>query len=316
MTTQSIEQRLTKIERQNKWLILICVLLSTVPFLLGQVRVDVDKPILGQLGKVTPPVGSENLLSKEMRETLGLSNVIQPIVKTKLLCLVDSKGKVRATLSTTEAGEPTLALYNANGTSGAVLTTVELESGLAPRPNLTLSRSPQGVSMHLSTSSLTAFESPGFPKVQMGTFADSKVGMIIKSNNSILEIGGGNNHYIRMNSTPNAVKFNLKQQNRDIFLGCGNLGSSGNNCALMTLKQDENAPFLNFYVGDDGRVASCEAKIPGTLYKASLFCRTDSGGNLWSRQPVSPETDQIFWAHARQIGPTRSAHLSESPKGR
>lgn len=59
-----MDRRLARLERQNRLLTAGCLVLDAFPFLLGsgQVQVNVDKPIVGQLGKVELPKGATGVL--------------------------------------------------------------------------------------------------------------------------------------------------------------------------------------------------------------------------------------------------------------
>lgn len=50
-----MDRRLARLERQNRLLTAGCLVLGPFPFLLGsgQVQINVDKPIVGQLGKLS-----------------------------------------------------------------------------------------------------------------------------------------------------------------------------------------------------------------------------------------------------------------------
>lgn len=114
---QPLEDRVARLERQNRLLVAACLAAVTLPIALGagQAGRQVPPPTGGQLGGFTLPKDAGKLMSRDLVEALKLKNEVVPIVKTKLLCLVDKEGRVRATLSTGEQNHPVLALLDSGG---------------------------------------------------------------------------------------------------------------------------------------------------------------------------------------------------------
>jgi hypothetical protein len=128
---QTIEERLDRLERQNRVLerrnrVLTgaCMLVPALVLFVGQASVPVKptgvapvKPtVVAPVGGVPLPQDAGKLMTRDMVEALKLKNEVLPIVKTKLLCLVDSEGKSRAVMSTDEHKLPVIALLDLNGT--------------------------------------------------------------------------------------------------------------------------------------------------------------------------------------------------------
>lgn len=114
---QPLDDRVARLERQNRLLVATCLAAVTLPFVLGagQLPRQVPTPPGVQLGGFALPKNAGKLMTQEMADALKLKNEVIPVVKTKLLCLVDRDGRARATLSTDEQNNPVLALLDSGG---------------------------------------------------------------------------------------------------------------------------------------------------------------------------------------------------------
>jgi hypothetical protein len=291
---EEMDRRVARLERQNRLLVGACLVLGASPFILGagqEIRINVDKAVIGQQGKVDLPSGATGVLSKDMRDTLKLSNAIQPIVKTKLLVLVDSKGKARATLSTDESSNPAVALYDETGKLRSKWS-VDIYGGMIQMLNHL-----QQPDIRLGVKSGNILEMVGPAQIVGGSQNSNFFELTTRGENPKLEIDGPNGSSVILKGT----------RDQEISLGCERLGERN---VFLKMNPGTDSPKISLSAGPIS--GGLDIKQPDSLFRAGISCWKDLGGNLYSRRKESDTTHQTFRAHADQgFSPTRSAHLRE-----
>jgi hypothetical protein len=118
MERHNLEHRVARLERQNRLLLFGCLVLAALPLILGagsQLQPKQGLPPGMQLPLQPLPRSFTKVVSPALQAEIAAQRLVHNVLKARLLCLVDSDGRTRATLSTDGAKNPTLALFDAQG---------------------------------------------------------------------------------------------------------------------------------------------------------------------------------------------------------
>lgn len=130
---QILENRVGRLERSNRLLMICCAAFASVPVLMGAMGQGGGKPAVqlppGQLAPLAPlPASAQKYLSKQIQDMLAADRQIHNVLRTRVLALVDKDGKTKAYLSTDEKGDPMLTMFGVRDMRGT--TGVSLSLGL------------------------------------------------------------------------------------------------------------------------------------------------------------------------------------------
>ncbi len=275
-----IERQNRVLERRNRVLTGACLLVPALALLVGQASVPVKptgvapvKPsLVAPVGGVSLPKDAGKLMTRDMAEALKLKNEVLPIVKTKLLCLVDGEGRSRAVMSTDEHKLPVIALLDLNGN-------VRSEWRL----------SPEGTHLQMLTMD-------GKPEVHLGKVGQANElqlhgvkGRVQMGDQSSLEMGGasridlgGANFNIKLDTRLGA-SMDLASEQNHAKLSCGRSprpGSAAPGAFLdLTTGEGEGKPSVRLTAMAPRGVAQGHSEVAvghGPKARAGMWANTKS----------------------------------------